>query len=279
MNAPGGSTSSRRGEPPLAVDLDGTLINSDSLYEGFVQVLKRDPLALIRLPWWLVRGKAAVKGEIADRVDLDVAFLPYNSALIARLREQRDHRRLVLCTAADHRFAHAVANHLELFHEVMATEANHNLGSKNKARALVGRYGAGGFDYAGNNARTCPCCGSTPLAGDQSHVRAESPARANHQSRPGPGNPAGLLVRAIPESDAPAPVGEEPPGPRAAACDVRRVQSRDRVAGVACLRVLLPDRVRRISAQRPHRSRVRPPPSPQAGSARWPREPCRFSAR
>lgn len=143
-------------EPPLAVDLDGTLIHSDSFFEGAVRVLRRSPFLVFRFPWWLWRGKAVLKQEIADRTELDVEFLPYNDALICRLREQRSSRRLVLCTAADHRFADAVARHLDLFDEVMATRDNLNLGSKNKARALVERYGAGGFDYAGNDTSDLP---------------------------------------------------------------------------------------------------------------------------
>src|SRR6185503_11518959 len=104
------------GEPPLAVDLDGTLIGTDSLYEGVLQAVKRNPLLLFRFPGWILRGKAAFKREIADRVELDVAFLPYNLPLIDRLRAQRSQRTLLLCTAADHRFAGAVAKHLDLFH-------------------------------------------------------------------------------------------------------------------------------------------------------------------
>ncbi len=74
MNGSGGSTSNGPGEPPLAVDLDGTLISTDSLVEGIVQVLKRNPLSLFLFPVWLVRGKAAFKDEIAGRVELDAIF-------------------------------------------------------------------------------------------------------------------------------------------------------------------------------------------------------------
>ncbi|MEO8450774.1 MAG: UbiA family prenyltransferase [Gemmatimonadota bacterium] len=146
------SASNGSGEPPLAVDLDGTLIGTDSLFEGVLQVLKRNPVLLVMLPVWLLRGKAALKREVADRVELDVEFLPYNAALVGRLRAERPNRTLVLCTAADHRFAAAVAKHLDLFHDVMATRDNVNLSSGNKAEALVTRYGAQGFDYAGNAA-------------------------------------------------------------------------------------------------------------------------------
>ncbi len=63
----------------LCVDLDGTLIASDLLLESLVLLLKRNPLYLLYLPLWLLRGKAALKSEIASRVTLNPAALPYNS--------------------------------------------------------------------------------------------------------------------------------------------------------------------------------------------------------
>ncbi|MBC8090091.1 MAG: UbiA family prenyltransferase [Phycisphaerae bacterium] len=137
--------------PPLVVDMDGTLIYSDSLLEGCMQLCRNQPFAVTGLPWWLLQGRAGFKANIANRVLLDARQLPYNQPLIEHLREQRQHRRIVLCTAADHRFAKAVADHLDLFDEVIATTDGVNLKAHNKAKALVERYGRGGFDYVGND--------------------------------------------------------------------------------------------------------------------------------
>lgn len=135
---------------PLVVDMDGTLVCSDTLYEGVVELLKQDGIVLTLLPWWLLRGKAALKSEIACRIDLDVGFLPYNDLLISRLQTERSRRRIVLCTAADHRIADAVASHLGIFDEVLATNGK-NLDAPAKARLLVDRFGEAGFDYAAND--------------------------------------------------------------------------------------------------------------------------------
>jgi len=137
--------------PPLVVDLDGTLIYSDSLLEGCMQLWRSEPFRIAFLPFWLLRGRAGFKAEIANRVSLDASLLPYNQPLIEHLREQRRYGPVVLCTAADHRFAQAVADHLNLFDDVMATADAVNLKGHNKAHALVARYGKGGFDYAGND--------------------------------------------------------------------------------------------------------------------------------
>ena len=151
MGAISSSGTIERSAPPLVVDMDGTLILTDSLFEGAVQLWKLDLLFPLKSLWWLRLGKAGFKREIANRVVLDAEFLPYNEPLIAHLREQRGTRPLVLCTAADHRFAEAVAAHVGLFDEVIATHGDVNLESAAKAKALVDRFGTGGFDYAGND--------------------------------------------------------------------------------------------------------------------------------
>ena len=49
---------------PVYVDLDGTLVSTDMLWETVWFLLCRDPLELFRLPFWLARGKASFKDEI-----------------------------------------------------------------------------------------------------------------------------------------------------------------------------------------------------------------------
>lgn len=138
---------------PLVVDLDGTLLRTDSLHESAIRVLRDRPLDVARLPLWLAQGKAAMKRRIAERVTLDPAALPYRDDLLDWLRAQREAgRRLVLCTASDAAVARAVADHLGLFDEVMASDGTLNLAGERKAEALVARFGAAGFDYAGNSA-------------------------------------------------------------------------------------------------------------------------------
>lgn len=137
--------------PPLVVDMDGTLIYSDSLLEGCMQLWRQEPLQMALLPLWLLKGRAGFKAEIANRVALDPRHLPYNLPLVEYLTAAREERQVILCTAADYRFARSIADHLALFDEVIATSDGVNLKSKEKARVLVERFGKGGFDYAGND--------------------------------------------------------------------------------------------------------------------------------
>jgi 4-hydroxybenzoate polyprenyltransferase len=137
---------------PLAVDLDGTLIATDLLWESLFLLIRKNPLCLFLLPFWLWRGRAYLKCAIAERVELDPVALPYREDLLERLRE--DHgagRRIVLATAAPRRLAEKIAAHLGLFDLVISTDPACNMASVTKREALVKLFGDGGFDYAGNS--------------------------------------------------------------------------------------------------------------------------------
>ena len=142
---------------PLCVDLDGTLIRSDLLYEALARLSKGGFVPLIRASFWLSRGRAGFKREVANRVALEPSSLPYNERLVEFLRGEKSRgRRLVLVTASDVRWAEQVAAHLELFDEVMGSDGATNLAGETKARALVERFGDRGFDYAGNGPADLP---------------------------------------------------------------------------------------------------------------------------
>jgi 4-hydroxybenzoate polyprenyltransferase len=118
----------------LWVDLDGTLIRSDLLLESLVLLIKRNPLILLRLPLWLLRGRESLKAEIAARVTLDPAALPYNKAFVSWLEaERRAGRSLWLYSAADEQLARRVAEHLDLFDGVLAGDPGTSLTGSDKA--------------------------------------------------------------------------------------------------------------------------------------------------
>lgn len=136
--------------PALCVDLDGTLVRTDLLYESLLALLATNPLYVFLLPLWLLRGKAALKHEIARRVELDVTTLPYDARVLEALRTTAARPR-VLCTASNERLARAVADHVGVFDLVIASDPATNLAGHEKGHRLVERFGERGFDYAGNS--------------------------------------------------------------------------------------------------------------------------------
>ena len=140
--------------PPLCVDLDGTLLCGDTLLESVLSLAKRNPFYLVRAIFWLLRGRAVLKAEVAARVELNPAALSYNAELLDWLREEHGQgREIWLCTAADARPAETIAQYIGIFSGVFASTRGANLVGERKAQQLVGRFGRGAFDYCGNERR------------------------------------------------------------------------------------------------------------------------------
>jgi len=138
--------------PPLCVDLDRTLIRGDLLLESLVLLVKRNPLYLLLIPFWLLRGKAALEARVLRQVTLNPEALPYNPGLIEWLQRERANGRSVwLVTASHEKLADRVAAHLGFFEGVLASNERSNLAAATKAAQLVNRFGERGFDYCGND--------------------------------------------------------------------------------------------------------------------------------
>jgi 4-hydroxybenzoate polyprenyltransferase/phosphoserine phosphatase len=135
---------------PLCVDLDGTLVKSDTLLDSVVVLARQSPRSLLRFPRWIAEGKAAFKRNVSSVVALNVVHLPYNQPLLEYLRQQHaDGREIYLATGADHLLAERVAHHLGLFSGVLASDGSLNLTGRNKLAAFQQRFPAG-FSYIGN---------------------------------------------------------------------------------------------------------------------------------
>ena len=138
---------------PLCVDLDGSLLRSDILIESILILFKRAPLDAFSLIFSLSLGKAHFKQEVARRACPDVRFLPYNLELLKFLKtEKASGRRILLVTGAHRLHAEAVAQHLQLFDAIIATDQNVNCVGPTKLKLIEGRLGPKNFIYVGNSA-------------------------------------------------------------------------------------------------------------------------------
>lgn len=156
----------------LCVDLDGTLITTDLLWESFVAVLRHRPWRLLAAPLWLLRGRACLKRKLAEAGTVNVAALPYREDVIAFVTaEYRRGRSVVLATAADSSLAAAVSTHLGIFTEVIASDGVINLKGSAKAASLVSRYGEANFDYIGDSPADIPVWASAATAIAAGHAR------------------------------------------------------------------------------------------------------------
>ncbi len=145
-NAPQPSVS----RTPLCVDLDGTLVKTDTLVDSILVLARQNPRAILSIPAWLTGGKAAFKRRVTLAVTIDIAALPYNKPLLEYLFHQHAAgRELYLATAADRTLADRIAQHHQIFQDVLASDGGHNLAGANKLTAFRDRFGDD-FSYIGN---------------------------------------------------------------------------------------------------------------------------------
>ena len=137
----------------LAVDLDGTLIQTDMLRRGVAQILRTAPLSMFGLVLTLLRqGRPGFKQAVAGIATSRPADLPYNPHVVALARSWRAAgRKVALATAADETVAQSVAAHLGIFDAVHASTVGRNLKGRAKAAFLVQEYGDRGFVYVGDS--------------------------------------------------------------------------------------------------------------------------------
>jgi 4-hydroxybenzoate polyprenyltransferase len=142
----------------LCVDLDGTLVATDLLWESLWSAIRVRPWALFLVPLWLLRGRPYLKRRLAEAASIDFATLPYRPEVLAFVQAERHRGRpVVLATASDYLLAEGVSQHLGVFDDVLASDGVTNLKGRVKAQSLVGRFGSGNFDYIGDSRSDVPC--------------------------------------------------------------------------------------------------------------------------
>ncbi len=109
--------------PALCVDLDGTVIRGDLLWECVLALLKSRPFTLLLLPIWMLRGTAHPKRQLATTTRMSPARLPYRAEVLELIRKERKvGRTIALVTAAERELAESIARYLDLFDEVHASD-------------------------------------------------------------------------------------------------------------------------------------------------------------
>ena len=108
---------------PLCVDLDGTLIHTDVLWEGIKFLLRRKPLALLWMLPSLRGGRAPFKKAVSAKSTVSVDSLPWRESLVRWLRaEAATGRPIYLVTAADSVHAKAVCERLGFFAGALSSD-------------------------------------------------------------------------------------------------------------------------------------------------------------
>jgi 4-hydroxybenzoate polyprenyltransferase len=139
---------------PLCVDLDGTLLKSDLLFETLISFIKKNFFTFpFKLFFWVLHGKAFLKYKLAENSSVNILNLPYNEELIQWLKDEKNNnnRYLVLVTAANKKLAQKIFDNFIFFDQLIASDITSNYSGKQKANILINFFGAKGFDYVGNS--------------------------------------------------------------------------------------------------------------------------------
>ena len=188
---------------PLCVDLDGTLVKSDTLIDSLLVLVRTRPALVFAFPGQLLKGKAAFKAFVTRSISLDVVHLPYNRELIGYLEHERARgRKIYLATGADTSLAQRVAGHLGLFAGVLGSDGATNLTGTSKLGRLQDLLGSGPFDYIGNDTPDLPLLAHSaqPMVANPTlrlrmrmRARGLHPVRVFNQNR----HPLKSLVKAL----------------------------------------------------------------------------------
>ncbi len=154
---PDSEQNEQSGQLPLVVDVDGTLLRTDLLFESFWAALGRHPVATCKVVFKNLIHKARLKANLARLAQLDMAEMPLNPEVEKRIRDARQAERAVaLASGSDQTLVRALADRLDLGEPVLASDGETNMTGNTKARALVARFGKAGFDYVGDSRADLP---------------------------------------------------------------------------------------------------------------------------
>jgi len=164
---------------PLCVDLDGTLLEGDTIYDLSASFLRAGFWRAGMLLVWLARGRPHFKRRLAEEAVLPLDRLPIHPEFVRFLREQHDAgRTLVLVSASDEQTVRKVAAHFQIFSLAIGSDGKINLRGQAKLQRLTQLYGAKGFDYAGNSHVDLPV-----WAGAAEAILVDTPAGVERRAR------------------------------------------------------------------------------------------------
>lgn len=137
---------------PLCVDLDGTLLTTDTTWAAVYVYLRKYPWKLLNILKWLVKGRAFLKHNLAKHIKLDPSSFKYSTEVLTLIQKYRKAGHCVyLVTATDQQFANQMAEYIDVFDDVFASDGICNLRAEAKANFLMQKWGEKGFIYVGNS--------------------------------------------------------------------------------------------------------------------------------
>jgi 4-hydroxybenzoate polyprenyltransferase/phosphoserine phosphatase len=186
---------------PLVLDVDGTFLKTDILFECFWASLGKAPLRTLSSVFRNFGKPAALKRDLAAIADLRTDLLPVNPEISDLASKSIENgREVVLASASDEALIERLAADHGLSERVFASNGEHNLKGAAKAGALIEAYGDNGFDYAGNERVDVPIwehAENALIVGDHPKISADLTAKGKTISQFSGGFRKRDLIRAL----------------------------------------------------------------------------------
>lgn len=136
---------------PLVVDIDGTFLKTDMLFEGFWLAMGKHPLETVKTAFAHVGNRARLKEEITRLAEINVELLPVNPDIAEYMENAKaDGREVIFASASNQVLVERLAEYHGIEGAHMGSDDTVNLSGKRKAQALNDRYGEGKYAYAGD---------------------------------------------------------------------------------------------------------------------------------
>ncbi len=137
----------------VCADVDGTVLETDLLYESLLFAVKRHPSIVLLLPFWLLRGIAYLKAQLAQRAaDMSVNAMPLNEAVVSYLQELSERGAQVVLASASHTsLVSKLAERLGFVSSVIGSDESVNCKGARKADAIVAQFGEAPWEYVGDS--------------------------------------------------------------------------------------------------------------------------------
>lgn len=147
---------------PLVLDLDGTLLRVDSTRHFLKKACCAGDAHILAALW---KGVPWLKAHLASRYAHTLAPTHWNEALMRVAGTYRESGAEVWLVTASHvLLAKKVFHQFSFLTAFAGSTKRQRLKGAAKARWLTARFGAGGYDYAGDCANDVPCWNSARIA-------------------------------------------------------------------------------------------------------------------
>ncbi len=144
----------------MVIDLDDTLIRTDTLFTLLVKCLRQRPLYFfVLIKELLLCGRSALKNRLSAEFPIDTETLPYRSSIINLCTEHKSKsplNKVILASAADQSIVNNVAIKLNFFDISLGSTRELNLKSAKKLEAIQKIIQNQPFTYVGDSSADIP---------------------------------------------------------------------------------------------------------------------------